>query len=1463
MIIFFLLMDMLTWTSGIQLAKAKGRSYPSDYDEPAEFSEIRHVTSVPEAAYSYQASIKRWPVPTAEPFSQNRLDPRLIETFELSLGARDRWDFSRAHEWGEFACIDDDSAELVIGVNDRDPSSRSRLASLVSLYGGKLVDTISFGDKKAVVIDIPFMETSRFVKDVEAWNLARYVEPNLKVRADFTPNDSDWSKQWGPRKIEADWAWNSTTGNSSILVAIPDSGIDYTHPDLAANYVELGYDWVNNDTDPIDDAGHGTHCAGIIAGIINNNIGVAGIAQVRIMAEKMLDSFGWGTEVNAAKAIVHAVDQGANLISCSWGGIEDVMVMHEAVQYAYDNGVLVIASAGNQAWNLPHYPSWYDEVISVAATDSDDERASFSNWGKTIEVAAPGVDIYSTTPTYPASIGLDLNYDYLSGTSMAGPYVAGVAALIWSQFPSYTHHHVRTQLRRTANDMGEHGFDVYYGYGRINARRAVEDPIPDHDLLISSLETPKALKPCTNGVINTTVVNLGLCNETSVTVQLYTNGLLSETATIDFLVELGGSETVNFTWNQCFEGTYNITSYVVPVANETCTENNANSQDVLVRTPRTFRVPDDYLTIQEAVTATLSGWGDKIIVAPGTYYETVVIQQDDLTVVGEDAENTIIDANYTVETIILPAPWLPINRSLPAVEIYEANNVNISCLTLQHGTRGMSLLNSDSCTLRNITLIDNRGSFGVTGTELSQFIHDVDTSNVVDGKPIYYWINEMDKVVPQDAGYVAVVSSSNITLKDLELVNGYHGALLAYTTDSIIENVTAINNTFGLYLKYCSGVSINGNVVKDSEDMGNYFPAGIYLNESPRNTVTNNRIENRLKGATTTVGVLLRKSNDNIIFNNTSTNPRYVSSERIACGWSIWLHLSNSNRIEENKITGRGGMKRPPFWDLDIEEEGITLWSSTGNTIANNTLSNLSLKGIVLAHRSDCNNVTNNSVTNVEFGPGISTFFSAINCTFSKNTVKDSRSGIVIDLDSRYNMAHDNYFFNNSGNGIGIAGRSRDNMVYANCFVNNTKGITLTDHAKDNVIHDNYFVNQSRGILIKEEACNNTFYHNLLVANSIGVRLVEDASHNIFYHNSFVNNECHASIQATVPNNTAWDSGYPKGGNYWSNYTGVDLYSGPFQNETGSDGVGDDPHIVDDDNVDYYPLINPWRPPDIAVLSVTPSEILGGQGFTPSIDVTVENQADLTENFTVTLYADKNIAVIGDEIIIGEQTVSSLTGGTSTTLTYTWNTTDIPKGDYTISAKAHEILDEVDTADNLKAADSTVTVLSLGHDIAIKTVYSLKTVLGQGFPLTIDITAKNFGSFSEIFNVTVQANTTVIATFADIALASGNSTILTFNWNTTDFSKGNYTITACATSVPSEIDTTDNCAIAESEICITVLGDVDGDFDVDIFDIISIVNCYGSGEGEPEYIANYDIDGDGDIDIFDIVAACGHYGESW
>lgn len=283
---------------------------------------------------------------------------------------------------------------------------------------------------KATVLKVPINLLGDFYSDCKTLPSFEYLEPNAILTVDGIPNDTNWTEQCGPQRIHAPEAWAIESGNlSDVLVCVIDTGIDYTHPELSTRYLNLGYDWVNDDNDPMDDHSHGIHCAGTIAATINNSLGIAGMANVSLMAEKFLSASGSGSTTDAIEAVLHAVDAGADIISNSWGGGGYSEALEDAFEYAYNHNVVCIAAAGNSATSTPQYPSYYSNVIAVSATNNADQLASFSNYGSHIDVAAPGVDILSTVPT---SMG---SYDYMSGTSMACPHVAGVAALIKSAFP--------------------------------------------------------------------------------------------------------------------------------------------------------------------------------------------------------------------------------------------------------------------------------------------------------------------------------------------------------------------------------------------------------------------------------------------------------------------------------------------------------------------------------------------------------------------------------------------------------------------------------------------------------------------------------------------------------------------------------------------------------------------------------------------------------------------------------------------------------------------------------------------------------------------------------------------------------------------------------------------------------------------------------------------------------------------
>ncbi|KNZ70036.1 peptidase S8 and S53 subtilisin kexin sedolisin [Thermincola ferriacetica] len=353
------------------------------------------------------------------------------------------------------------------------------LGHVMSGLDGKLVKE----DKKSRVQKIKLSKGVNLLSAVEAYRTnpnVEYVEPNYIRKPSYIPNDPDLYKQWGIDKTRVKEAWNISKGDSSTIIAIIDTGIDFNHPDLAAKIV-YPYDSVTDSTNILqvkDYQGHGTHVAGIAAATIDNNIGIAGIAgNVKIMPVKAYnDEYGGFSDMDIADAIYWAVDHGARVINLSLGGYGYSFTLQNAVNYALNKNVVVVAAAGNDSTDIPTYPAAYEGVIGVAATDEYDSDAVFSNFGSYIDISAPGTNIYSTVPTYYVS-GFSINYDYSHGTSMASPAVAGLAGLILSVNPSLNRVQVESYICQNAQDINvtgtEAGWDPYTGWGRINAYKTL------------------------------------------------------------------------------------------------------------------------------------------------------------------------------------------------------------------------------------------------------------------------------------------------------------------------------------------------------------------------------------------------------------------------------------------------------------------------------------------------------------------------------------------------------------------------------------------------------------------------------------------------------------------------------------------------------------------------------------------------------------------------------------------------------------------------------------------------------------------------------------------------------------------------------------------------------------------------------------------------------------------------------
>ncbi len=276
--------------------------------------------------------------------------------------------------------------------------------------------------------------------------------------------------------INATGAWDETKGDSGVIIAVLDTGVELSHPDIKNKIVSPGRDFVGGGPDASDDLWHGTHVAGIAAAETNNELGIAGVGwNCNVLPGKVIAASGEGDYGALILAIYWAVDQGAGVINLSLGGEARDDDLLAALKYAYEHNVVVVAAAGNEAGPVL-YPAAYDQYcLAVAATDYGDHRADFSNKGSEIDVAAPGVDVLSLYPTWDTPEGF-APYVYANGTSMATPHVAGLAALLKSLKPRLTAGEIMNIIRYSADDVNATAFpgnDDELGYGRINAERAL------------------------------------------------------------------------------------------------------------------------------------------------------------------------------------------------------------------------------------------------------------------------------------------------------------------------------------------------------------------------------------------------------------------------------------------------------------------------------------------------------------------------------------------------------------------------------------------------------------------------------------------------------------------------------------------------------------------------------------------------------------------------------------------------------------------------------------------------------------------------------------------------------------------------------------------------------------------------------------------------------------------------------
>jgi thermitase len=463
-------------------------------------------------------------------------------------------------------------------VQERAGANTASVTSALANVGGKLLKNIT--QTKHHVISVPPGQIDRIMAALQGTGLFSVVERDGLASVENTPNDPSFASQWHLPQINAPAAWASTVG-SSQPIAVIDSGVYLTHPDVAPRLM-AGWNFLLNSSNVADDFGHGTATAGTIGAVSNNLTGVAGVTWSNpIMPLLVVDSTGYASYSDIANAINYAADHGARIVNISISGTTSSSTLQSAVDYAWNKGTVVFAAAGNNSSTAPMYPANCTNVVAVAATDSNNALASFSNYGSWIDLSAPGVNILTTTST--------TGYGYWNGTSFASPIAAGVGALVLAARPSLSAQGLVSLLEQNTDNIGDPSI---FGYGLVDAGKSVAAAVA-----LSTAVPAVSIAAPTAGASLTGIVNVsGTATDTmGITgVKLYCDGML---------VGSTASSAYSIAWNSASvaAGAHTLTV--------TATDNggNAGSSSVAVNVTLPPPPPPDTIAPTVQITSPANG----------------------------------------------------------------------------------------------------------------------------------------------------------------------------------------------------------------------------------------------------------------------------------------------------------------------------------------------------------------------------------------------------------------------------------------------------------------------------------------------------------------------------------------------------------------------------------------------------------------------------------------------------------------------------------------------------------------------------------------------------------------------------------------------------------------------------------------------------------------------------------------
>ena len=1009
-----------------------------------------------------------------------------------------------------------------------------KLKSHADRVQGQLMEILS---KKRVKVLNKFWLANSILAEVEAGVIRDFIHlPEVvKIHEDFEirvpepledsilSENSENGITWGLRRIGGENVWSLGIDGSGIRVAVIDTGVDITHPDLA------GKMWTDNENDstypggwirfdrsgnivvgsePSDTHGHGTHCSGTVLG--DNASGTAiGVAPGAWLMHACALPGGGGTFAQTLAAMQWAIaptdqygnpaGEQADVVSMSWGSYGYWEEKIEPIRDMIAAGVVPVASIGNEGLGLTGSPGNVYEAFGIGAIDVSDAVWPSSS-GEVVDwpvfhpepyikpdFSAPGVDVYSSVP--------ENNWEYWRGTSMAAPHVAGTIALMLDANDNLTVDDIYYVLRETSDDLGTPGKDNRYGWGVINAF--------DATVMVQ---------------LNSGIQGYVVDNQTS-------EGLAEAKV---FVQENG--------WTRYADenGYYRIFS---PPDNYTLTASAFGYDD---NDNIAASVDENQWTILDIELAPLPTGFLSGKVTDNAFNP---IENATITLLGTPL-STITDENGAY---ILEAPIGSYNIKASAWGFESAFADNIEVVENSTTQKNFELNPTKKVPPiyinGNSDFIPSKGVTAGSGTADDPFIIDgweIDMPKV-NGIKIRntdaYFVIENVYVHGGWVGDIAGIRLENVKNGRIEnslLENKFWGIGLMDSSNNTISN-NVLQNIYGLILARSDNNAISNNIIENGH-------LGIYLDDSSNITLSNNKLKNNYHG------IWLVHSDNGIIFAN------FVAGKKLWYG--VFIFRSSNSAVLNNAI--------------EYNSYGILVDGSDNNTISNNELQK-NIKGIVLAYSN--NNITsNNIVENIPEGVWTSDYFTGIYLAHSSgnalwnNTVKYKELGI------RLFYVEKTTIFNN---------------IVENC---SEKGI--------------YLANSPNNIISNNDVSHNQLGIDFSVSNS-----------NLIYHNNVTNNV----VQAYDNGSNQWDFGYPSGGNYWSDYTGVDENQGENQDIPGSDGIGDTPYLVPPDtNQDRYPLMSPIVENREVAIQVSPGYKGGLPGATLDYTVTLTNTGNVIDIYSLT-----------------------------------------------------------------------------------------------------------------------------------------------------------------------------------------------------------------------------------------------------